>query len=31
LVVSQAIRAALERMDPQIPPAEEGLAGISIE
>jgi len=31
LVVSQAIRDTLEWMDPQIPPAEEGLDGIMVE
>jgi PPK2 family polyphosphate:nucleotide phosphotransferase len=31
LVVSQAIRETLEKMDPKFPPAEEGLEGIVIE
>jgi PPK2 family polyphosphate:nucleotide phosphotransferase len=31
LVVSQLVRETLEEMDPQIPPAEEGLEGIVVE
>jgi PPK2 family polyphosphate:nucleotide phosphotransferase len=31
LVISQLLRATLEDMDPQIPPCEEGLDGITVE
>jgi polyphosphate kinase 2 (PPK2 family) len=31
LVISQLLRETLEEMDPQIPPCEEGLDGITVE